>query len=314
MVTHNVISVSGGKDSTALLCLAVVLEAPNLQAVFADTGHEHPLTYEYVQYLSDWLTRQGYPAIRAIRADFSADLLRRKSYLQQVACGEIEDKFGKVRHTPATAARAATVMTPTGNPFLDLATYKGRFPSTRRRFCSELLKRNPIMEQVLMPLMDDGVMVLSWQGVRAEESRARRHLPECESLGGGLFNYRPILRWTVEDVFAAHRQMGLDPNPLYKLGMSRVGCMPCIHSRKDELLAIATRFPEVIDHIEQMEAHVRRASKRESSTFFPIANHTGTGIREVVEWSKTSTGGSQYDIFRVEQQLPVCSSIYGLCE
>ena len=107
MATHNIISVSGGKDSTALLCLAVVLEAPNLQAVFADTGHEHPLTYEYVQYLSDWLTRQGYPAIRAIRADFSADLLRRKTYLQQVASGEIEDKFGKVRHTPATAARAA---------------------------------------------------------------------------------------------------------------------------------------------------------------------------------------------------------------
>jgi diphthamide synthase (EF-2-diphthine--ammonia ligase) len=37
-----VVSVSGGKDSTALLALAVVQEVPGLLAVFADTGHEHP--------------------------------------------------------------------------------------------------------------------------------------------------------------------------------------------------------------------------------------------------------------------------------
>ena len=36
--THNVVSVSGGKDSTAVLALAVIQEVPNLLAVFADTG------------------------------------------------------------------------------------------------------------------------------------------------------------------------------------------------------------------------------------------------------------------------------------
>lgn len=47
----NVISVSGGKDSTAMLTLAVEQQVENLIAVFADTGHEHPLTYRYVDYL-----------------------------------------------------------------------------------------------------------------------------------------------------------------------------------------------------------------------------------------------------------------------
>jgi 3'-phosphoadenosine 5'-phosphosulfate sulfotransferase (PAPS reductase)/FAD synthetase len=311
---HNIVSVSGGKDSTALLTVAVAMEVPNLEAVFADTGHEHPLTYAYVDYLSDWLQWQGHPPIRTVKADFTDGMRRRRAYLLRVASGEIEDQFGKRRHTRETAARAAQAMQTTGSPFLDLAVLKGRFPSTRRRFCSVELKRNPIIEQVLMPLMDGDSMILSWQGVRADESAARRSLPECDEVGGGLFNYRPILRWTVEDVFDAHRHMGLKPNPLYMMGMGRVGCMPCIHCRKDELRNIAQRFPEVIDHVEDMEQRVRLASKRGMSTFFAIADDKGIGIRDVVEWAKTSHGGKQYDLFRMLQDEPACSSIYGLCE
>ena len=46
---HNIVSVRGGKDRTALLLLAIERDTPNLQAVFADTGHEHQQTYEYLQ-------------------------------------------------------------------------------------------------------------------------------------------------------------------------------------------------------------------------------------------------------------------------
>jgi 3'-phosphoadenosine 5'-phosphosulfate sulfotransferase (PAPS reductase)/FAD synthetase len=53
MIRNNIVSVSGGKDSTALLLLAIERQTENLQAVFADTGHEHQQTYEYVQYLSE---------------------------------------------------------------------------------------------------------------------------------------------------------------------------------------------------------------------------------------------------------------------
>ena len=50
-VEHNVISYSDGKDSTAMLLLAIEQQAEHLQAVFADTGNEHPSTYEYVRYV-----------------------------------------------------------------------------------------------------------------------------------------------------------------------------------------------------------------------------------------------------------------------
>jgi 3'-phosphoadenosine 5'-phosphosulfate sulfotransferase (PAPS reductase)/FAD synthetase len=42
---HNIVSLSGGKDSTATLLVARAWEVSNLSAVFADTGHEHPATF-----------------------------------------------------------------------------------------------------------------------------------------------------------------------------------------------------------------------------------------------------------------------------
>lgn len=314
MTIAHVVSVSGGKDSTATLAVAIALEVEHLRAVFADTGHEHPLTYEYVDYLSDWLVKQGRPPIQHVKADFGAELARRRAYLEEVAAGTRADRYGETRHTPESAARAARMMHPSGSPFLDLCTLKGRFPSTKARFCSEELKRNPIIEQVLLPALAEFGQVWSWQGVRADESEARRYLPECDQAAPGLFNYRPILRWNVGDVFEAHRLMGLKPNPLYQLGMGRVGCLPCIHARKDELLEIARRFPEHIDRVEAWEAHVKAASKRGGATFFATSDGRGDGIRQVVEWSKTSRGGKQYDLFRVDDDAPACSSIYGLCE
>lgn len=297
---HNIVSVSGGKDSTALLLLAIERETPNLQAVFADTGHEHQQTYEYVQYLND----QVFP-IRTIKADFTEQIARKRLY--------VEHKWPEKGVSPETVQRALQVLHPTGNPFLDLCLWKGRFPSTKARFCSEELKRNPIIEQVQMPLLDAGDEIYSWQGVRADESAARRNLPELEEVGGGLWNYRPILQWTAEQCFEMHKKHGIQHNPLYEQGMGRVGCMPCIHARKDELLEISKRFPEEINRVAKWEEIVSAGSKRGSSTFGVGVDISVASIHSVVEWSKTSHGGKQYDFIR-QQDAPSCSSIYGLCE
>jgi 3'-phosphoadenosine 5'-phosphosulfate sulfotransferase (PAPS reductase)/FAD synthetase len=320
MTKHNIISVSGGKDSTALLLLALERGAENMQAVFADTGHEHAQTYEYVQYLNDTV----HP-IRTIRADFSVDIARKREF--------VAEKWREQGVPEEKVLRAIAVLQPTGNPFLDLCIWKGRFPSTKARFCSEELKRNPIIEQVQMPLLEKGDSIWSWQGVRADESLARRGLPDMDLVGGGpnggeLWNYRPILNWTVEDVFAMHRKHGIKPNPLYSQGMGRVGCMPCIHARKDELREIGNRFPAEIDRVAEWERLVGEASKRDRATFFSVAQQAGPhqtsngadvtlekhGIWQAIQWSKTGRGGRQYDLLRVQDDGPLCTSIYGLCE
>lgn len=313
---HNIISVSGGKDSTALLLLAIERQAENLQAVFADTGNEHEQTYDYVRYLAD---ATGVP-IRWVRADFADRIAGKKEYVLTKWAGKGVQQ--------ADIDRAAAALVPTGNPFLDLCIWKGRFPSTMAAFCSAELKRDPIVKQVQAPLLSAGDDVRSWQGVRRDESLKRRFLLELEQVPvkhpGELWNYRPILDWTAEDAFAMHRKHGIKHNPLYEQGMGRVGCMPCINCRKDELLEISKRFPEAIDRIREWEAAVASASKRQAATFFAAANHGASvspsqavalaNIDAVVEWSQTSRGGKQFDLVRAMDEGPLCSSIYGLCE
>ena len=112
---------------------------------------------------------------------------------------------------------------------------KGRFPSTRMRFCSIELKADVLKKQIQLPLIKQGIDVVSWQGIRHDESKARSCAVERdlalrdEKTGAELWNYRPILDWTASDCFDMMLRHGIQPNPLYKLGMGRVGCMPCIN-------------------------------------------------------------------------------------
>ncbi len=320
---HNIVSISGGKDSTAMALLAIERETENLRFVFADTGHEHRLTYDYVDYLSGELERRCGVGIERVRADFSRQIERK-------------------RHTVATKWRADGVpeervlsalehLKPTGNPFLDLCLWKGRFPSTRARFCSQELKHIPIETQVIEPLLETpGLQTLvSWQGVRADESRNRRDLPEFDVEMGtwepepqGHLILRPIIDWTVDQVFEMHRRHGVKPNPLYKMGMGRVGCMPCIHARKSELRSIALRAPEAFDRLVKWEEAASKVSKWMKPTFFAADKTPGTDNHRshalaVKEWALTGRGGRQTDFLNWAEstQEPVaCSSVYGLCE
>lgn len=314
----NVISISGGKDSTATALHAVEQSAPNLRFVFADTGHEHAATYEYVDYLDGVLRERCGTGVTIVRADFSAEIARKREIVQT--------KWREDGIPAAQIERALAVLHPTGIPMLDLCLARGRFPSTRARFCSQELKHFPIERQVLMPLLADHRAVISWQGVRADESQARRDLPARDGVIGGwdpephgLLIYRPILTWTAADVFAFHRRHGVRWNPLYEHGMGRVGCMPCIHATKAEIKEIAARFPEELGRLKEWEQLVRMASKRGAATFFAADKTPGEGdtrsdIESVVQWARTSRGGRQYDLLVTDDAAPGCSSIYGLCE
>ncbi|UFQ02214.1 phosphoadenosine phosphosulfate reductase domain-containing protein [Pseudomonas fitomaticsae] len=316
MPTHNIVSLSGGKDSVATGLVAEALEVPNLQGVFADTGHEHELTYEYIHYLE---TVFSFP-IRRVKADFTEQIARKRRY--------VEVTWRKQDVPESIVLAALDVLHPTGIPFLDLCIWKGRFPSTKSRFCTEELKRNPIIEQVFIPLMTPGNMVISWQGVRADESIDRRFLPECDEVGGGLFNYRPILKWDVAAVFEAHRYAGIKPNPLYLQGAGRVGCMPCVNCGKDELREIGARWPKEVARVREWERLVSLASKRGSSTFFTATNDPTVhkrddvdfkthGIDRMIEWANTTRGGREFDMLKMLDRADApnkCASAYGLCE
>jgi 3'-phosphoadenosine 5'-phosphosulfate sulfotransferase (PAPS reductase)/FAD synthetase len=313
----NMVSVSGGKDSTATLLLAIERQAENIYPVFADTGNEHDLTYQYLDYLESETGMK----IRRVAPDFSAQIIRKRDVTME--------KWRKDGISEHRIEKVKELLIPSGNPFLDLCIWKGRFPSTKARFCTEELKVLPITNQVVFPLLKQFDQIESWQGIRWDESPARAKYVEREGIepdAERVFAYRPILSWTAEQVFDFHRKHGIDWNPLYEKGMGRVGCMPCINANKSELAAIANQFPEVIDRIEAWERLVSETSKRDSSTFFPSVNdstvsadddvhHTTHGIRRIVDWANTARGGRQRNLIATDyDDGATCRSIYGLCE
>lgn len=227
------------------------------------------------------------------------------------------DSGKRIRWSNKAKRRALAALHPTGNPFLDLCMWKGRFPSRKAQFCTEELKRNMAVSFQL-DLIDAGHRVLSWQGVRRDESMNRRNAKKIERIGGGIWTFRPIVEWTKLQAFKFCSSRGLQPNPLYKQGMGRVGCMPCINVNKAELAEISRRFPEAIEEKARWEKQVAACSKRMAATFIPAPGITPSQAKDntiwhVVEWAKTTRGGRQFDLLGDLAEPTACASAYGLC-
>lgn len=317
----HVVSVSGGKDSAATLLLAIErFGIHRVRGIFCDTGNEHEAVYAYLNYL-ELMTGV---TIDRLKSDFSAEIARKRMYIARDKRTRRGPDGSKVRWTNKAKRRALEVLHPTGNPFLDLCMWKGRFPSRKAQFCTEHLKRNMAVEYQL-DLVDSGYTVVSWQGVRRDESQNRHDAKQFEVIGPRMYAYRPLVDWTAIDVFAHCASKGIEPNQLYKQGMTRVGCMPCINVNKAELMQIASRFIEHIGRIYTWEQIVAACSKRQAATFIPapsrgkaIADKQAyakeNGIWQVVEWSRTSHGGKQFSLLTALEEPTACSSAYGLCE
>lgn len=270
-------SVSGGKDSTALILALREAEVP-ARFVFADTGWEAPETYAYLDTLRSTL-------------GITIDVVG-------VPGGMVE----KIR------ARAG-------------------FPARMQRWCTRELKIEPL-RAYHDAVGDDTVSAL---GIRAAESEARAKMAELEdepegarSWGGWI--WRPLLRWSVEDVLAIHHRHGVPVNPLYRRGHDRVGCYPCIYARKEEVRLVAEHSPDRIDLIRSLEREVTDARAARNAeepgryahavgTFFQSRRPDRSGfttIDEVVAWSKTKRGGRELPLLP-EPPTGGCMR-WGLCD
>lgn len=309
-----IVSISGGKDSTATALVAIDRYGrERVRLVYADTGHEHPITTDYVQnYLPDAL---GLP-VHTVRGNFDKDIARKRVFMAE--------KWPEMGVPADIVARALAVLHPTGIPFLDLCIWKGRFPSRRAQFCTEFTKRVPLDLFTVGAAKDAGGVdaIESWQGVRRDESQARKDALEWERSDWGWMIHRPIVDWTAADTFACMASHGVSPNPLYSQGRKRVGCSPCINCDKDELHQTGQRDPQEIKRVREWESIVSDASKRGYSTLFHVSADEGesdtsvfarANINERVRWAATSRGGTQFDLERAIPS-PACSSVYGLCE
>lgn len=107
----------------------------------------------------------------------------------------------------------------------------------RMRFCTSGQKTSQISSELKRRFK--GLPIISVTGVRRDESRQRaRAVIADQDRSTGIWTWRPIIDWSVADVFAAIDARGIAPHPAYrKFGLTRVSCRFCIMSSLPDLVA-----------------------------------------------------------------------------
>ena len=317
-----VISLSGGKDSTAtalhLLETGVidrhVQAGGEVRRVFLDTGWELDETY---QYLDEVLT----PRLGQI--DRAALWIPGPGEALPQGYDHLEPLWTTPGKTMAADrwALAQVFETRMGrySPMIRLIFHWAMFASRVNRWCTDRTKARAVIGY--LATLSDPVNVV---GIRAEESAARALAVEEEfSPTYDALIWRPILRWSREDVIAIHQRHGLAPNPLYLqgAGAGRVGCRVCIHSGRKDLRWIHDQHPEsiaLVDDIERAIADINRPEWEETGAPTWFQNPTGSDgscrpIADMVAWALSEPRkGGQVAMFP-NHEPPGCS-IWGLCE
>lgn len=280
-----IVSFSGGKDSqTCLIQAAKQYGADKIEAVFCDTGWEHPDTYQHI-----------------------TNVCR----LMGVKLTTLKPELG----------------------FVELAKKKKRFPSVFQRFCTVELKIKPTIDYILS--LDDSCIII--EGVRAQESVKRAAMSEeCmyfrsyfEGINGRKESYRrkevlewcklhdasvyrPIFRWTAQEVIDCILEVDQKPNPLYYRGYSRVGCMPCIMSRMSNI--------RLLNDDPAMKQRLIESEKYVGKSFFAVdtiprrfcKNGVYAMAEEVFQYVADKNGTP--DMFEPEEGYACMSMFHGLCE
>ena len=299
-----IVQFSGGKDSLATLLWAINKYGKDkVEAVFCDTKWEHEITYKHIE-----------EVINTLGVKFV--VLSSKKY----------------------------------SSFLDMVEKKKRFPSTKARFCTEELKTKPMIDYVLK--QTEHLILL--QGIRKDESISRSKMEkQCsyfkyyfqpygkDKNGKDKFHtyrkkeviewrktyaddiLRPVFEWTGQEVINYILDNGVKPNPLYYMGMSRVGCMPCIMAKLGEIKEISNRFPEVIEKVKQAENNFNTFIMPPGKIPSRFCSKTATNKKGKVKKFPTITdvvsyvnrNDAQQSIFEEDKNNNHrCMSFYGICE
>lgn len=288
------VAYSGGKDSQACLIWAVKkYGAENIEAVFCDTGWEHPETYNH---------------IIKTTTDLGVKLVTVKSKKYD---GMI-DMATKKKRFPSSQRRFCTSELKS-IPFIDYV-----LDQTEHLLIIQGIRAQESHSRSLM-----SAQCRYFKYYFEPTDNGKTHTYRKKEIKEWVSKYsddilRPVFEWSGQEVIDYIIANGQEPNLLYKEGFKRVGCFPCIMSGHKEVFEIIKRYPERFDEILKHEKNI-------GSSFFKIDFVPTYGQRGIcMRTGKSYTTGEDVlryltdknatlSLFEEDNQIS-CSSYYHLCE
>ena len=132
------------------------------------------------------------------------------------------------------------------------------------RWCSALQKidvgRSALNNQVRFL----GNRTLFISGERAEESKQRAGYQDfeshvCNSKHRRIDHWRPVHKWTTQEVWLAIARHKVNPHPCYRAGWGRCSCAGCIFSDCDQIASFRAILPEQFAEMAALEKEFNKS-------------------------------------------------------
>lgn len=256
------ISISGGKDSQTIL--GVVMDQVRTQeyagqvvAIHADTGAEWHESLPHCRMLCE---HYGIPLRVALPHRALPAHIERRCLM--MAAQQPRGKPG----WPSPAQRYCTSDCKRGpiertvREIVPTKPGKPGWPSPSCRYCTSHCKTDPISKAVRGDFpANAGNRVLCVTGERRQESSHRAKLPEVEAdtrltvSGRTVTKWRPILDYTLEQVWAHIAATGLQRHVAYDRGNDRLSCAICVLASAGDIRRGAEARPDLAEHYLRIE-------------------------------------------------------------
>lgn len=209
------ISLSGGKDSTAMLLLMIERDMPIDIVLTADTGMEFPEMYEHLGKLDDYLYKERGLHLTVLRHPKGFEWLMFDEPKQKASSIDNRRKLG---------------VTPYGNGW----------PSVKVRWCTGQLKTHLINKEVNR--LKGQYHALHYVGIAADEPKRIKN------------EQYPLVDWgiTEREALKICYDRGYDWGGLYEIH-HRCSCWCCPLQRIDELRKLRHHHPELWARLREMD-------------------------------------------------------------